>query len=1220
MAQLHKIIMINGHLQGVVELDVTGHTNICGSNASGKTTLQRLIPVFYGEQPNRVVPKTRDNFDIYYLPTAASYIIYAYESASGEPSQVVLTKRPDGVDYRFVAAEYNPQHYLQGTGNKRSALSYQAWLSQLKNHNIQVSHKISATSEYRAVLQNDLQASRGPAREQTKFRSLVKRFALVQGAERLRHIEKLVSAVHAKEGKMDTLKSMLAAILEEDGHRSPSHAFKAHKLKSWIQSMRQGLRVDELTEQFQRLSGYAAAQTEQLAELWALKPVLESDFRVAQTTYADTDEALTHLQSEREQGEAALQSQQDAVNQALSAATSELQTVSNQLDDLQQRFDDYEAQDYPALARALKGLPQLQLEAADLQSHIQALTAEQGDAQAQLQQQQLKLHEQLNRFVQQREQQLAAKQVERDTLRASQLQQREQLRHKLAEQQEQVRQQFSQRLQQLQQQHISLQQQLQQGFLTRDDWDEVEAAESRLTAQQEALQQLQQQRLQQRETVAQLQREQSQAEQELALQRAALKQAKQALQASEQACEPAPDSLQAFLAQAIPDWEQQHGKVFANELLQRTDLQPVLHEAAAGYWGGVELDLSQLEPARHAQQLQAQLSQAQASVSAAEAKLKQAEQRLAQASKAVEQAQLALQQVKQQQERGEREVAHARDAKARLKAQQQQLREAQQSEGQQRAQEVESQLNTLQARLEQQLQALKAQITEQQLELEAEGQAELAALDAELAALREAVQAKRASIKAQLTDLEQEFNTDLAHQGVDSTRLQQLKQERAALQEKIQQLLGSQSQIERYQDFMRVAWERDRPQLLEREQRAKQTKSLKQLELEQLQQQLRELKQQAAATQQRLQQTKQQAQEQSKAVQQLLARMATLPVATQAGTATSSGDLEERLQRAETALQSYHVSSRQLQELLEQFESQLRRDAQLEFVQFMEQSLAQAAGQSEQPLNDQQRLAVFADILQVLSDQRQQVIEQGHTIGTQLEQFFTVFNDIHQKVDQYSQRLTAAVRDDLQLASIEQAEVRISSTIDELDFWPALVTLTQLYREWRDNPTALPSPAYLQTLDEVAGLLRAQQEYNLETLLKLELKITERGRDLTIRNDRQLAESSSHGMAYLILCKYLLAFTRMLRSEHAKLILHWPIDEIGTLAYHNVEALFNACRANQIFVVGAFPNPESDVLQLFDRRYLIELDANQQPQLKRIEPRRSELAERLQAVAEEALS
>ena len=60
-------------------------------------------------------------------------------------------------------------------------------------------------------------------------------------------------------------------------------------------------------------------------------------------------------------------------------------------------------------------------------------------------------------------------------------------------------------------------------------------------------------------------------------------------------------------------------------------------------------------------------------------------------------------------------------------------------------------------------------------------------------------------------------------------------------------------------------------------------------------------------------------------------------------------------------------------------------------------------------------------------------------------------------------------------------------------------------------------------------------------------------------------------MAYLILCKFLLAFTRLLRTDSEAITLHWPIDEIGTLAYHNVEKLFDACDSNHIQIVGAFP-------------------------------------------------
>jgi hypothetical protein len=121
------------------------------------------------------------------------------------------------------------------------------------------------------------------------------------------------------------------------------------------------------------------------------------------------------------------------------------------------------------------------------------------------------------------------------------------------------------------------------------------------------------------------------------------------------------------------------------------------------------------------------------------------------------------------------------------------------------------------------------------------------------------------------------------------------------------------------------------------------------------------------------------------------------------------------------------------------------------------------------------------------------------------------------------------------------------------------------------------------------------------------LHLREGNSDLIIRTDRQLNESSSHGMAYLILCKFLLAFTRLLRGS-ADATIHWPIDELGTLHQSNVKKIFDACQNNNISVVGAFPNPESEVLTLFENRYLIDKGTRK---LQVVEPKVSAITERL---------
>ena len=146
MAHLLRIVMIHGHLNGVVELSVDGHTNICGTNASGKTTLQRLVPVFYGELPNKVVPKTRQKFDTFYLPHRNSYLVYEYRREAGNICQVVLTRKSEGgVEYRFVAAPYRPEDYLVEGEEGAVALEYAQWANGLRRENINVSSKLTAT-------------------------------------------------------------------------------------------------------------------------------------------------------------------------------------------------------------------------------------------------------------------------------------------------------------------------------------------------------------------------------------------------------------------------------------------------------------------------------------------------------------------------------------------------------------------------------------------------------------------------------------------------------------------------------------------------------------------------------------------------------------------------------------------------------------------------------------------------------------------------------------------------------------------------------------------------------------------------------------------------------------------------------------------------------------------------------------------------------------------
>ena len=373
MSHLLRIIMINCHLEGIVELDLNGHTNICGSNASGKTTLQRLIPVFYGERPNNVVPKTRKKFDQYYLPNSDSYLIYEYRREAGTTCHVVLTRKADdGVSYRFINSEYKPEYYLKTTLDGRAkALSYQELSAHLRQNSIEHSSRIDTISAYRCIIQNDfsLKTDNLSRAESTRLRQTALRYSLTENPHRLRHIEKLVSAVHAKEGKMDTLKTMLAAIFEHEGVALPTTHIKSTQVRDWVQQVRQSRRLSSLQAEMRGLSKQVDTLNSTEQALWQLQLLLLQDASQLERSCADQDAEIKQAKRTLAEHDERYQSQRHALNSQHSQVSSQLAQVEVDLDNIEQRHNDFEQRDMPSLEQAVSQLPSWRSQRDELDTH-----------------------------------------------------------------------------------------------------------------------------------------------------------------------------------------------------------------------------------------------------------------------------------------------------------------------------------------------------------------------------------------------------------------------------------------------------------------------------------------------------------------------------------------------------------------------------------------------------------------------------------------------------------------------------------------------------------------------------------------------------------------------------------------------------------------------------------------------------------------------------------
>lgn len=1220
MSQLLRIVLIHTHLPGVVELQLDQHTNICGTNASGKTTLQRLVPVFYGEQPNRVVPKTRKKFDEFYLPYANSYLVYEYQREGGALCQVVLTRKSDGgVEYRFVGAPYQSEFYLIASDDGVKALSYNDWAANMRSRpDVQVSAKISATSEYRSIIQNDAAALRGNNTDNVKLRRLAASFSLVSSGHKLRHIEKLVSAVHAKEGKMDTLKAMLAAIFEEDGVTLPTTKVKNTKARDWIQQMRQSMRLDKLQQDFERLKQLAQQLDGAEAQLAGLWPVLQQDEQSQKQRKADAEQQVNTLRGQLQSIKEQFNLQQLELNGQLAKAEADLHETSARLDQLQQRYDDFDGKDMPKLRRDTDALPLWRESLQELAEQYQLMVEQHGDLERQLEQRKMKLAEAFNRLSEQHRAKARQLQQQKDSTREQQDNKLSALEQAFGQRLQQAQQQFSGQLTTLSSSIAVLHSQFQASMLSETEHDELRSADLRLEqAQQQAQQQARQlQQLQQQHQSARNARDQ--ADTELEINRKALHSSEQQLQQLHRQLSPEQGSLRHFLRLHYNGWEQQLGKVLDERLLERQDLQPHITGLTDSLYG-LQLELSAIDTPEYAQDEAAvrhRIQAAEQQLEQATANKLQAEKNLQQLHQQAELSRSQLEQAQWQLTQCEQNIDYARDARNRLQAQQRELTTQRQANVKAELATQQQQLEKLQQQQQQDIQALQSDHHSQKMELKTDWQAELQVFDEQIDELERQLEHKRDDNKNQIKELQQAFSEELSAKGIDPRRLTELKQKQEALKTEIKAVEARQDQLTAWQQFIKLDWQQLRPQLLERETGLKQQQRSVKHALEQqkadynanakkLDEQKRNQHELMSQAEQLLNQIKPALQK----LQEL--HLATITPANVSG----SADLVERLARTHEALEQRSKADSALKTAVDQFESVLSKDAGPEFLDRLEHEKRKLADYAA----ERQQLPILQNLLEILKGAQQQLLEMGENIGGDLKKFFTVFSDINRRIAQQSRRLSEAVADDLVLEGISRSEVRILSTIDELGFWQPLKHFAKLYDDWGASGKALPSEQYLNALADVVELLRSDEQYSIESLLRLELHLSEGGSELVIKNDRQLLESSSHGMAYLILCKYLLAFTRLLRGD-AKVAIHWPIDEIGTLAYHNVEKLFAACSSNNIVIVGAFPNPESDVLMLFTHRYLIE-PSQQDPskrQLKRIQPKISRLAERLASKQQEA--
>jgi hypothetical protein len=1219
MAGLKRIILIDTHLPGVVELKLDGHTNICGTNASGKTTLQRLIPVFYGEYPSRVVPATRDSFERWYLPRLSSFIIYEYTRAEGDLCQAVLSSNGTGVNYRLVGKPFDINDYLIEQKNGKHASVSSAELARaMKRNNIMVTSLLN-TKDFRAIIQND----HGVLNQSNNARELLgyaKIFSLCEPSKHMRHIEKLAKAVHSKEGKMETIKAMIAAILEEDGVTPPTSGLSRNRVDDWIKECHLIKQFDKIRPEFSKLEQADMALTSTEQALANLKHSFELDKTYLAARVETTKNELDENSFQRKQADSEWGDTRDHLNQVISSARADVEKFTSELDTVEREFDKWQDENIEQLKEDVANLSQWQNEKSLADSRYILLTEKHQDIESAYNKRLAELGERLSITL---EEMSAARQEAAENKAEQQQNEREALsriRDDYSGQLNTLQNDFQQNTNALKVNEAELKASLSNaGYneFEQSQLDILDAAIKEASINEDATRSELRHAQQLQNKAIEFRRECSNA---LDKARNAFLQEEKAVNKINALLYPGEGALLEFLRANVEDWELSLGKVIRPELLERTDLAPSM-EGSSDTFMGVKLALSELDTPEYAQTEQAlkqQLQEAEIRQAAALAAQNECEQRLAKANEDVRNAELVVTQKDNAVKSAEASRKRAQQDRDTVLSEYQQALSARKQKAKTKLEANQQAQKQAKAQYELSRDEIKDQQREAETEHKFHWQQLIADSEARISQLDSDMRKAKDNAAQDRKDMQDWLESELSNRGVDVDEIGQLKKQINKLKEDIARTETHRHKVADYERWytnvftkQKVVWQeglsKSRKLLGESERNLANKQSAYKATREQLQEQHTQLELTLKTASEHL--------EQVKTLSKSLAKLTLHAGDETADIKHDDVSIGQRISEVQSQLQERENLLSDIRAYVERFDQLIAAQAGTGLSDTWERAREECAtlnAHGVKSFDHRRMVSHLAQLLNVIVPQKLQGLrEQGRIFGADLSQYYFVLADIDKRIVSQSRRITQEVDGELFLDGVSDSAVKIRSRISELEFWPELEQFRKLYEHWmEEGANELPEEEYGQSMRRVLDILgRAALTGGISKLLDIELHLREGKSDLVIRTDRQLNESSSHGMAYLILCKFLLAFTRLLRGD-ADATVHWPIDELGTLHQNNVKKIFEACQNNNISVVGAFPNPESEVLTLFENRYLIDKVTRQ---LQVVQPKASAIAARIKA-------
>ncbi|MFJ3681462.1 ATP-binding protein [Pseudomonas sp. NPDC090208] len=1204
MSQLIKIVLVDSLCAGAkAELAMKGNTSVTGENGIGKSSFIKLIPVFYGASPGRLVKATtnRESFANWYLPRSSSFIVFDYINHAGDARCAIMHRSGEGYAYRLVSSAWSAELLYRDYETGLLVLP-----GELHGH---LAHQgISCSPElqpyhYRQIIQFNSGTAHlekvADAGKRKLIVSLRPGFSLAPKRKDFNGIDFVTLALIESGGTFDTMKATMAEILQQD-NADPSRTLmmlNAQPFRSVVDNRAGYLLMESLKPAIFDMNRHAHDFRAVIRQMGVHKRrALMVEEKLKERQNART-EALTLLHSEDDQLQSrsrdlmsGLNGQKGEANVLVAAEETWLQRfeekrdgyLKNRTQELSEEFDQLgEIRDQLHLKQEHQ--VKLSRQGADIRSVFQELEAAARQAAADGRNGAFSKYQASLRVIQQRQQELSVTQAklldERRAAHEEELaaHQQEQLQATGAQARELARAEQLKSVSALPEAQIALdesQRGINEQMLVIA---EFQNALNAVSAEADSLSQ-------ERQTRA--------AEYSgLQARRDALGEAREDLK---QQINAGAETLLGFLRRHHPGWTENIARLVPAETLMRTDLNPALLEAVQESLYGVEINLDVLPQATvastHALEsevalLTTQILEISTEIDAVERQQRAVEDRLRQtgirasaAQKELSNACLSLETLK-----GDHAglIDHAREEVVR----EIEIQAALIVEVAHRLDLSISQVHNLKKRHQQELGDLQAEGEKSQQQLVQDQ----SRADLELQTAQNRVDA---TLIAELERAQADMEARLKSAGIDDTAGKRLSSEIAELEKVVKRLRDHESQIDGYRLWVKESV----PAVPERKAAlARATAELERVTraIEQLQLELRAA-QKAIAERRKALVTQGYADDlELGAVSRVLRELDQINAASEAhlGSTLKAEDIEDEVGKLKRRRGACH---REGVELYRQVHHRFVRDRLVHTPQgaAIEQIINHASNASHELelawLEAAPSLQEYIEISH--PDQKTKLIIQAKNLSDELCDNRSKLQQLHRSILKLGKDATAKASEVLSsFAQIRQFEFKVSSRIHEMSFWDDMTNYEQQYKRWSGmGSDYLPTDGFMDALRTIerqieAGAFTSQ----LADCFDVSVTCNDQGRVKVATNNAELINLSSTGLTKIIVAMIYVSLFELLRNE-ADFQMSIPIDEALELSPENYVALVNYFNERGLSMLACFPGGAPELLRQFNNRYSLE--------------------------------